>query len=82
MNGHTSVRLRVDFHCSMRTHVKFTCVNKVETMYGRPRGNVKVELRSIFTLTRGLSYIVSILFTRVNFTCVRTEKLRDSGNQP
>ena len=51
-------------------------------MYGRPRGNVKVELPSIFTLTRGLSYIVSILFTRVNFTCVRTEKLRDSGNQP
>ena len=51
-------------------------------MYGRPCGNVKVELRSIFTLTRGLSYIVSILFTRVNFTCVRTEKLRDSGNQP
>ena len=51
-------------------------------MYGRPRGNEKVELLSIFTLTRGLSYIVSILFTRVNFTCVRTEKLRDSGNQP
>ena len=57
MNGHTSVRLRVDFHCSMRTHVKFTCVNTIEAMYGRPRGNVKVELPSIFTLTRGLSYI-------------------------
>ena len=25
--------------------------------------------------------IASISFTRVNFTCVRTEKLHDSGNQ-
>ena len=25
--------------------------------------------------------ITSISFTRVNFTCVRTEKLRNSGNQ-
>ena len=38
--------------------------------------------RSTFTFARGLSYIVSFSFTRVNFTCVRTEKLRDSGNQP
>ena len=37
--------------------------------------NVKVELRSSFTFTRGL------LFKRVKFTCVLTEKLRDRGNQ-
>ena len=29
-----------------------------------------------------LPYIVSISFTRVKFTCVRTEKLCDSGNPP
>ena len=66
----------------MRTHVNFTLVNEIETIYGRSRINVKVEPRSTFTFTRGLSYIASISFTRVNFTCVRTEKLRDSGNQP
>ena len=37
--------------------------------------NVKVELRSTFTFTRCL------LFKRVKFTCVLTEKLRDRGNQ-
>ena len=46
-------------------------------MYERPRINVKVEPRSTLTFTRSLSYIASILFTRV-----RTEKLRVSGNQP
>ena len=50
-------------------------------MYGRSRVNLKVEPRSTFTFTRGLSYIASSSFTRVNFRCVRTEKLRDSGNQ-
>ena len=32
--------------------------------------------------TRGLSYIASISFTRVNFTYVRKEKFRNSGNPP
>ena len=32
--------------------------------------------RSTFTFTRGLSYNVSFSFTRVNFTCVRTEKFK------
>ena len=50
-------------------------------MYERSRVNVKVEPRSTFTFTRGLSYIASILFTRVKFSRVRTEKLCDSGNQ-
>ena len=52
-----------------------TRVNKIETMYGRSRVNVKVEPRSTFTFTRGLSYIASISFTRVKFTCVRTKKI-------
>ena len=50
--------------------------------YERSRVNVKVEPRSTFTFARGLSYIASISFTRVNFTCVRTEKLRSSGINP
>ena len=49
-------------------------------MYERPRGNVKVERSSTFSFTRDLPYIVSILLTRVKFTCVSTQKLRDSGN--
>ena len=52
-------------------------------MYGKSRVNVKVELRSTFMFTSGLSYIVSISFTPVNVACVRTEKVSDSaGNQP
>ena len=51
-------------------------------MYEWPHGNVKVKRVSTFTSTRGLSYIACILFTQVKFTCVRMEKLRDSGNQP
>ena len=46
------------------------------------RVSVKVERGSTFTLTRGLSYIASILSTHINVTCIRTEKLRDSGNKP
>ena len=66
----------------MRTHVNFTRVNNIETMYGRSRVNVKVESLSTLTFTRDLSYIASISLTRVYFTCVRTEKVRNSGNQP
>ena len=67
---------------SLRRHVKLTRVNKIEAMYERPRINVKVERGSTFAFTFGLSYIASILFTRVKHTCVRMEKLRGSGNQP
>ena len=42
----------------------------------------KVERDSTFMLTCDLSYIASILSANVNFTHVRMEKLRDSGNQP
>ena len=70
--------LKVDFHCPVilyvRTHVNFTRVNTIETMNGRLRVNVKVEPSSTFMFARGLSYMASFSFTRVNFTCVRTEK--------
>ena len=36
----------------------------------------------LFTFTSDLSYIASILSANVNFTHVRTLKLRDSGNPP
>ena len=65
-----------------RTNVNFTHVNKIEAMYGRSSVSVKVERGLTFTFTRGLSYIASISFMHVKFTCVRTEKLRDSANQP
>ena len=41
------------------------CVNKIETMYEKPRVNVKVEPRSTFTFTSDLPYIVSNLFMHV-----------------
>ena len=66
----------------MRTHVNFTRENEIEAMYERPHVSVEVERGSTFTYTRDLSYNVSILFTRERFKCVRTEKLRDSGNPP
>ena len=37
-------------------------------MYGRSRVNVKVKARLIFTSTPDLSYITSIIFTRVKIT--------------
>ena len=66
----------------MRRHGKLTRVNKLEAMYERPRVNVKVERGSTFAFTFGLSYIASILFTRVKLKSFRMEKLRDSGIQP
>ena len=57
-------------------------VNEIEAIYERAHVSVKVERGSTFTYTRDLPYIVSILFTRVKFTCLRTEKLRGSGNPP
>ena len=66
----------------MRNFSVRTRVNTIEATYERLRVNVKVERGSTFTFTRDLPYIVSISFTRVKFTCVRTEKLCDSGNPP
>ena len=66
---------------NLRTHMKmkvdnFTRVNKIETMYRRSSVNVNVEPRSTLIVIHCL-----YSFTRVNSTCVRTEKLRDRGNQ-
>ena len=58
-------------------NVNFTRVNKIEAMYGPSSVSVKVERGLTFTFTRGLSYIASISFMHVKFTCVR-----DSANQP
>ena len=55
-----------DFYC----RVIFTCENN-EAMYGRSRVKVKIEPRSTFTFTRGLSNIGANLFPNVNFTPVR-----------
>ena len=52
-----------------RTHVNFTRLNTIEAMYRRSGVHEKVEPRSTFT--RGRSYIASVLFTRVDFTCGR-----------
>ena len=42
-------------------------------MYGVSRVNVEGEPPSTFTFTRGLSYIASILFMLVKFTCVAVQ---------
>ena len=39
----------------VHTRVNFTRINKIDKMYGRSRVKVKVEPRSTFTFTRGLS---------------------------
>ena len=63
--------LSVDFHrciCFFSfEHVKFTCINEIQVMYGRPRLKVKVQ-RGSFTFKRDLPYITSISFTRVKIT--------------
>ena len=38
-------RFQLPCNFSVRTHVNFTRVNKIETLYGRPRVKVKVESR-------------------------------------
>ena len=51
-------------------------------MYGMALEYVKDEPRSTFMFTRGLSYIASISFTLVNFTCVRTENYATTEINP
>ena len=43
---------------------------------------MKVGRGSTLTFTRDLPNIVPILFASVKFTCVRTQKLHDSGADP
>ena len=83
---------------SMRlyTHVNFTCVNKIEARYEVSRLNVKLTKVPLLCL-RGKTFhsftlpqerrlypllIASILNANTNFTNVRTQKLRGSGNPP
>ena len=88
---------RVILMC-LYTHVNFTRVNKIEARYEVLRLNVKltkVQLLCLrgktfhsFTLPqeriKGLYplLIASILNANINFTNVRTQKLRGSGNPP
>ena len=65
-----------------RTLKFYAGVNKIEAMCGRSRVNITVEPRSTFTFERTLSYIASILFTRVKFRYVRKKNLREIGNPP
>ena len=46
------------------------------------RVHVKIEPRVTLTFTCDLSYIASVILTRVKFTCVREEKLHDIRNPP
>ena len=46
------------------------------------RVDVKIEPRATFTFTCDLSYIASVILTRVKFTCVLEEKLHDIRNPP
>ena len=49
-------------------HVKFTCINEIQAIYGRPRLKVKVQRGSTFTFKGDLPYITSISFKRVKIT--------------
>ena len=60
-----SVQLKYRTGAGQGRYVKFTRVNEIETLYERPRLNVKVERGSTFTYARDLPYIVSILFMRI-----------------
>ena len=49
-------------------HVKFTCINEIQAIYGRPRLKVKVQRGSTFTFKGDLPYITPISFKRVKIT--------------
>ena len=51
-----------------RTRVNFSLVNKTDPEYERSRVKIKVEPRSNFTFTRGISCIASISFTHGKIT--------------
>ena len=48
-------------------------VNEIETMYERQCINVKIEQGSTLIFLPDLPYIVSILNTRIKFTCIYTK---------
>ena len=45
------------------------------------RKRLKLNLAQLLRFTRPSIHRFYFISTRVKFTCVRTEKLRDSGNQ-
>ena len=64
-------------HCPVIfTFLTFKRVNEIEAIYERSRVNVKVKRDSTFTFKgvckSDLSHMASILFTRVEFTGVRS----------
>ena len=54
----------------------------MEAMYESREQTLKLTEVQLSHLRATLVLIACILFTRVKFTCVRTLKLRDSGNAP
>lgn len=83
----TKTLLRVDFHCCIifrayARKVNFTCAILIEANCGMSSVDVKIEPRATFTFTCDLSYIASVILTRVKFTCVLEEKLHDIRNPP
>ena len=60
--------------------MKFTCVDLIEVMYGRPRVNLQVEPHSTFLST--LLSIHCLYFSYIREFYIRTWKSCDSGNQP
>ena len=68
MNKPAKNRLRADFYCSLiftcvLTCVKFTFVNKIETMHEQSLVSVKVEPRSTSRLISAL-YILPLHYLR------------------
>ena len=54
------------FHALSRNVFVHMHVNKIEAMCKVSRVNVKGERGSTFTFTHDLSYMTSVLFTRIN----------------
>ena len=74
---------RVDFQCRVIfTCVKFTFANKIEAMPERSLVSVKVEPRSTSRSSLALFYLVSILFTRLKFTCANVTEIPVSFQYP
>ena len=78
--SNTRLARQVPLLCNFYVHgdITFTHVNKIETMYKRSRENVKVERGSTFKFTRDLSYMSSMLLTRVKLSAfARNNYLRE-----
>ena len=63
--------VKVHFHCSIHTSVKFTFVNKIEAIDERLRVNVKVEPQSTFLSMHDTIHCLYFIYS-IQFTCVYT----------